>query len=114
MNDAPAIRESEIAARARVVELAQSMLSGEMPFLVGSAHIYSLLSNCRISDHDTDKLVFAAIVSETDALPFGPESAHWSSEALQRLAPTLAEAEKWARQIGSDACANLARRFRVV
>ena len=112
MTDCPARTQEEIDSRRQVVEIARSILAGEMIYLDGAVKIWRLSHDVGgVADGDPDFHVFMLISSETDHLP--PKSARhlWSPSALERLTPELGRFEEWARSIAQEACKSLIERF---
>ena len=99
------------SVRRQVVSTAQAMLDGQLSFLIGSRRLAALRHEIDAAADDADFLVFVAIDSETDALPLGVVRAHWDQGALTRLEPEIEEAERWAFNVGGDACKSLVVRF---
>jgi Protein of unknown function (DUF2489) len=112
MNDRQARTENEILARKQVVSFAQAMLEGKLPFLEGAYKLDGLSHRVGgVSLDDPDFLLFSAISSETDHLPFDEQRPLWQPEALKRLEPEIKERENWARSMATAACRSLIDRF---
>jgi hypothetical protein len=78
--------ESEILNARRVMfDAAQDMLAGRLSYIEGARKIFAANWTARLDELDPDLLPFVAIVSETDALPFGEMRSHWQAEALEAL-----------------------------
>jgi hypothetical protein len=101
----------EESFRQKIVITARKMLDGELSFIEGARVLIEFRFIGNTETTDPDMLAFVVIDSETDALPFGDVRAHWQPEALVRLQPEIESAEQWAREVGSDSCRNLIRRF---
>ena len=71
----------------------------------------SVLSEIVDDRDDPDLEAFTLIASETDHLPIGSERDRWSRAALAEKQPKIAEAERWAKGVGLEACRNVAARF---
>lgn len=97
-------------AQREIGNTAEAMLSGATSFIEGARQIRRLGYQIGLRD-DADIVVFVAIDSETDALPFGALRRMWNAEALAKLQPEIDRAEVWAREVGLEACERLARRF---
>jgi len=54
------------------------------------------------------------IDSESEGLPIGSVRQYWSAEALDRKAPDVAHAERWAMETGRDAFQRVVERFAAV
>jgi hypothetical protein len=104
--------ESEILnARHVMFDAAQDMLAGRLSYIEGARKIFAANWTARLDELDPDLLPFVAIVSETDALPFGEMRSHWQAEALEALQSKIDQSEAWARQVGEPCCRNLVARF---
>lgn len=97
-------------ARREIGKTAKAMLSGATSFIEGAREIRRLAHEHGLRD-DADIIVFVAIDSETDALPFGELRSMWNTEALAKLQPEIDSAEAWAREVGTAACERLVQRF---
>jgi hypothetical protein len=103
---------TQIEAELKVVTLANEMLSGNLCYIAGARALVALRSALGISDHDPDFLTFVAIDSETDALPINEAARRlWSPLAFKKLESEIADAEKWAHEIGEPVCRALIVRF---
>jgi hypothetical protein len=87
----------------RIVEVTTAMIEGDKSFIVGARALYGLTSAPHVRDI-IDSRIWAAIDSETDALPVGPERDHWELEALAKLTGKIQRAENWARDFGLQEC----------
>ena len=54
------------------------------------------------------------IDSESEGLPIGSVRQYWSAEALDRKAPDVAHAERWAMETGREAFQRVVERFAAV
>jgi hypothetical protein len=76
------------------IELAQSILSGELSLIPGSRRLaalaHDLVPDWRV---DEDFVVFEALSSESDHLPTGAERQYWSRSALAREDQNIAHLE---------------------
>jgi hypothetical protein len=105
-------KEDEAVHRIKLMELAQAMHDGNLPFLEGAVQVLVVkaqLSNVAARDPDFD--IFVAIQSETDHLPLQAQRSLWDLEALVRLQPELDDAEDWAKSFAPSACEKLIARF---
>jgi hypothetical protein len=100
-----------IAARRRIFEAAQHMLSGRLSYIEGARKICSARFEWGLDEWDPDLTPFVGIDSETDALPFGEQRSHWQTSALKALEPEMTQKEAWARRIGEPRCRSLVQRF---
>ncbi len=91
--------------------LARDMLSGKLSYIEGAPPIWRLASSARLDDNDPDLRTIVAIDSETDDFPIGAVRELWDPQALQKMQPDFDRAEKWAQEVGREACESLARRF---
>lgn len=113
MSNRPAINEYEQEARRELVELVSGLIRGDLSFLEGTEEVRSLRDAIGgTPERDVDFDVFEVIWSETDHLPLKKYYPLWADEALERLAPEIRSAEKWASDIGQEACRNLLSRFK--
>lgn len=110
-SDHPALNESEQNARRRVVALCRAMLSGELSFVEGANKLCALRYDIRVPEHDADIMTFVAILGESDHLPSADSQRFWSSMALKRLEPELAQAESRSKTQATQACNSLIKRF---
>lgn len=99
------------STRRQVVETAQSMLDGQLSFLIGSRRLAALRHEVDVAGSDADFLIFVGIASETDDLPLGEVRQYWSAQALARLKPEIQSTEAWAASVGTEACTSLIARF---
>jgi len=99
------------SVREQIVSTAQSMLNGQLSFLIGSRRLASLRHDTNAAVNDADFSVFVAIDSETDAFPLGAVREHWDQDALVKLEPEIQKAELWATTVGADACKSLIDRY---
>jgi len=99
------LQQSKAAATAAAV------LAHTEGAILGARTIIALLQSADVDSADPDLLALVALDSETDALPVGPEIAHWSEDALSRLSPELADAERYARTTYCSHFQNIVKRF---
>lgn len=96
--------------RTRILECAKRMLRGQVSYCEGSVEISTLHLEAELPAEDDDIAPFLLIASETDDIPVGPVREWWTEEAIAKLGPRMASAERWAREVGGPACASLVRR----
>jgi hypothetical protein len=92
--------------------IAQGILSGDVGIIEGCIRLYSF-SNDIVPDWrvDPDFVIFGAVASETDHLPFGEVRSHWSAAALVKADSEIA---KITENVGSKvriACEHVVARF---
>jgi hypothetical protein len=104
-------RETYAHARRNAASLGRAALAGILDPIVAVRQLRQLRFAVGAPEDDPDFLCFVAIDSETDALPAGQELELWSSDALRRLEPEIAEARRYAFEQGKEAFANVVRRF---
>jgi hypothetical protein len=97
--------------RTTAAVLARRALNREVSAILAARELAALRHRVGVGDDDTDFLVCAAIDSETDALPLGPVRQYRAADAMADKDEQIAEAEKWAMEVGEAAFHNIARRF---
>ena len=97
--------------RSRIAQVARLMLENRLSFIEGAREICDLQREADVSQDDADFEDFRGIDSETDALPVGEVRKLWSESALRRLEPEIESAERWARELATEACVRLMKRF---
>jgi hypothetical protein len=104
--------ESSAWSRAEAVRKAQAILSGELGVLEGCIPLASL-AHALVPNWaaDPDFVVFGALASEIDHLPFGSVRGHWSVEALARADGEIERITESAREEVFVACRNIVERF---
>jgi hypothetical protein len=113
MSERQAMNEFEVAARRKLLEVAQAMIDQKMSFFEGAGNIFVLRHQIGgVSDVDPDFNAFVAIYSETDHLPYENQRDLWSPEALDKLEPEFKRTEEWAASFAPSACRNLIDRFK--
>lgn len=85
-------------ARKRVVEIAQSMLKGTLPFIEGAQTILGHLAAAGVDEFDEDRVPFWVVFSGTDRFPIARVRQYWEPEALEKLQPEIDAAGKRARK----------------
>jgi len=112
MNDRPARTQDEIDARRELVALAESMLSGELPFIEGAGRLWGLSTRIGgVANGDKDIQAFMVIASETDHLPLQAQRHQWLARALAEVDPEIKGVQQWANSFAPEACKNLIARF---
>jgi len=91
-------------AKARIVEISQSVLSGRINVLPAAREISGLLHQIESEIESEDQLLFAGIASETDDLPIGTERQHWAEEAFAVKEVAIARYESVCRPLITAAC----------
>jgi len=101
-------------AQAEAVQKARAIVSGELGVLEGCIPLASLAHEV-VPDWRTDPdfVVFGAVASEVDDLPFGPVRARWSGEALAKADIEIARYTQESREQVLAACHNIINRFAV-
>ena len=94
------------------VAIAADIIAGKLGLLEGCAKLYSLSFNV-VPDWRVDKdfVVFGAVTSETDHLPYGAGRNYWNAAALSREDIKIAQYEGRHREEIVAACRNLITRF---
>jgi hypothetical protein len=95
-----------------MVELATSILCGDLGVLEGSRRMLAFRFCAGMDEFDQDLLTFVSIESQEDHLPIGDERQHWSPAVLAGIEAELAQAEEFHRSAARKACESLLRRFR--
>ena len=97
-------------ASAKIVAVAQSILSGELGIVAGSRQLAALRSDVG-ADRDSDFLFFVAVDSETDHLPLGDARSHWNPDALKVKDEELRNFEASARNSALEICRSLIQKY---
>lgn len=107
-----AAHRSNAWSRREAVRKAQADLSGDPGLLEGCIPLASLAHDV-VPDWtaDPDFVVFAALASEIDHLPFGSVRDQWSADALVRADSEIERITEAARADVLVACRNLVERF---
>jgi hypothetical protein len=93
-----------------IVERCHNLLDGRVGVIEAARSLTALAFRVR-AEEDTDFLLFRVIGSESDALPVGPERAHWSAGALEREDARIAGFEDSWREQAMLSARNLADRY---
>ena len=101
-------------AQAEAVRKARAIVAGELGVLEGCIPLASLAHDV-VPDWrvDPDFVVFGAVASEIDELPFGPVRDRWSSEALAKADVEIARYTQQSKDEVLAACRNIINRFAV-
>jgi hypothetical protein len=108
-------KKKELPDRGAVLDAAQSILAGDLGVLEGCIRLSSL-SHAMVPDWrvDADFVVFGAVASEIDHLPFGELRSRWSAEALRRADAEIGRITDGAKEDVIRACENILVRFSTV
>lgn len=92
--------------------VAREVLAGDRGVIEGSVELaryaHDIVPDWRL---DPDFVIFGALASETDHLPFGEARSRWSSAALARADADIETISEAYRAKVQTACANLIARF---
>jgi len=99
-------------ATGEAVRIARAMLSGEVGVLEGCIPLASIAQDV-VADWrlDPDFVVFGAVASEIDALPFGSVRDRWSRVALAKADVEIARYTRVVQDQVLSACKNVVARF---
>ena len=100
-----------VAARARVVEVARAILTGDLGVIEGSRQLMKVRLDVDPEQEDEDLLGMCGIESQTDHLPIGPVRQHWHPIALRQKDLELAENEAFFRDSALAMCRALVERY---
>lgn len=104
--------EYEAAARKRLIEVVQAMLSKKTSFFEGAKVVFELRSHISGAvEFDPDFNAFVSIYSETEHLPHKEQRHLWGPDALAGLESEFEKTEMWASSFAPEACENLLKRF---
>jgi hypothetical protein len=95
---------------ARIVAIAQQVLSGKLGVVAGARELVSMRFDVG-AEHDPDFIFFAGVDSETDHLPLGDARSRWDLEALKAKDAELATYETKVRHKALQTCRNLIRKY---
>jgi hypothetical protein len=95
--------------RSKILEIARSILSGEVGVIAG-ARMFGGLSH-QAGDRDLDFLFFIGLDSETDHLPIGDARQHWNPEVLRAKDAELAAYEAKVRDRAFKACRGIIQKY---
>jgi len=106
------MNSNQVAARKRLLEVAQAMLCDKTSFFEGARLVFELRSEIGgVLESDPDFNAFVAIYSETDHLPYEEQRHLWNPDALAKLEAEFEKTELWAASFAPKACENLLKRF---
>ena len=97
--------------RLKVKKICQAMVENKMSYIMGSRLILSFARGAGFHTDDPDILIIVGIESETDHIPSQSELAHWNRQAMAEQKDDWAGFEKWAQEVGKEACLNLISRL---
>jgi hypothetical protein len=97
-------------ARAKIVVLAKSILSGEVGVVAEARQLAAWRFDVD-AEHDPGFIFFVGVDSETDHLPVGKVRRHWSSEALGAKDDELVRFEASTRERAFEVCQSLIQRY---
>jgi hypothetical protein len=105
------IELTTLQARRKAASIARQVLMDDFDPIIAARQLGALRESAGVTRDDPDFTTFVAIDSETDSLPVETERHQWSTEALTKLGPEIAEARSWALTVGKAAFENVLRRF---
>jgi hypothetical protein len=97
--------------RLKLTEILAKVIDGKYSILLAARQIVQLFHEIDFDENDKDLLVFIGIDSESDNLPIGPEKTYWSEDALRNKEKEIEKTEKWALDVGIEACKNLLQKL---
>jgi len=99
-------------SQGEAVRIARAILSGDLGVLEGCIPLASVAPNA-VPDwrRDPDFVVFGAVASEIDNLPFGPVRERWGTVALARADVEIARYSRVMRERIMTACRHVVDRF---
>ena len=100
-----------VAARARVVEVARAILTGDLGVIEGSRQLMKVRLDVDPEQEDEDLLGMCGIESQTDHLPIGSVRQHWLPIALRQKDVEIAENEAFFRDSALAMCRALVERY---
>lgn len=103
---------ANVHSQAEAVRKARAIVEGELGILEGCIPLASLAHDV-VPDWRTDPdfVVFGAVASDVDDLPFGAVRAQWSREALAEADQEIARYTQLSKDQVLVACRNIIRRF---
>ena len=106
------VSASALETRAKMVELARRMLSGETDLFEGARTMAALGRNLTEAEGlDSDVLTFVAVDSELDDIPFGDARQRWAPDALKEKDRQRDDYLVKARPALEQACRAIATRY---
>jgi hypothetical protein len=90
--------------RADIIDNAQRMLAGQLPFIDGVRAIYDMLMNAELDSLEEPWVGFTVIDSETHAVPIGDVRERWHPVARMKFAAEWDRAELYAKSKGEPVC----------
>jgi hypothetical protein len=107
---APIYNEHQRLSRAKVVAIAQRILSSEMGIVAGARHLAALRFDVA-GERDPDFIFFVGVDSETDHLPVGEVRSRWNPDALKAKDEELRSFEALVREKALEVCRSLILKF---
>ena len=105
------IEPATFQARRKAVLIARRVLVDDLDPIIAARLLNALRESVGVARDDPDFTTFVVIDSETDSLPVETERHQWSTEALTKLEPEIAQARSWALVVGRAAFENVVQRF---
>lgn len=102
--------DSSGTIEARIVTVAQGMLSGSVPVVDGCRSLLQLRRRLAKVDEGLFETI-TAVESETDAVPLGAERNFWTQEALARKDAEVETYVCRVRDSVMEACRNLVQHY---
>jgi hypothetical protein len=90
--------------RANIIDNAQRMLAGRLPFIDGVRAISDMLVDAELDSLEEPWVGFTAIDSETHAVPIGNVRERWHPDAIKTFAAEWDRAELYAKSEGEPVC----------
>lgn len=100
-----------LAARARLVEIAQAILDGRVGVIAGARTMMRYRLDVDPEQDDQDLLGMTGIESQTDHLPLGDVRKYWDPEALREKDAELAQCEAFFREHAVACCRAIVDRY---
>jgi hypothetical protein len=97
-------------ASAKIVAIAQGILSGELGIVAGARQLSRLRFDVG-AEQDSDFIFFVGVDSETDHLPVGDVRCRWSSDALKSKDEELQAYEASVRDEALRICQSFIQRY---
>jgi hypothetical protein len=97
-------------ASAKIVAIAQRILSGELGIVAGARQLSGLRFDVD-AERDSDFIFFVGVDSETDHLPVGEVRSRWSVDALKAKDQELQAYEASVRESAFEVCRSLIQRY---
>ncbi len=91
-------------AREALARYAQSMLAGDLSYVLGTRHICGMLDEARVDPFAEPFIRFVGVGSETDTVPFGWMRDNWHPETRAENEAEWQRAEEWAERLLEGPC----------